>query len=322
MDDDFAEFASAPVETSNPEASSASNNLPDTLDGFGTISPQNVAAGTSENGFDADDAMNAFLKQEREILGENEAQALNSTSNGHFSINPSQENNIPTEAPQMGLQSQRSSVSSFNSSNNIIQVSNNEFNSFHNNDVVIKDYTPEALKNDLDQSSHIQEWKAKHDKNIQERALAAKEQHAKILESAKKDIEQFYKDYELKKSKNQQKNRQQEAEYLRSAGVVSESGIDSSSPAKANVWDRVSKYIDFSASGTGNVKKDAKVVPNSANNSSTKRKSKTSGPLSPNDPSGSLDSLNSRRDLSKFKSMLFQLKNDPKSPGNFVTMTS
>lgn len=145
-------------------------------------------------------------------------------------------------------------------------------------------------KMNLDESPAVQEWRQKRDQELAAKQAEWKQKHDQTLAKARKEIDQFYADYNQKKQKAQQSNRDLEKK-LKS---------EEAAPAK-NVWERVTGNIDFNATpGQSSV-----VVPKDKQDPKDKNKQEAKP--------------ETKRDLSRFKSLLLQLKNDSKAPGNQVS---
>jgi hypothetical protein len=131
---------------------------------------------------------------------------------------------------------------------------------------------------------------------IATKSAAAKKEHEATLAKARQDIDKFYEEYAAKKAKQHAKNKEIETAAIKVR--------DELASAKGNIWDRVVAYIDFNTTTSSVVSP----VTSSSTNSQSKDGKKAAAPAPP-EP---------KKDLSRFKGMLLQLKNDPKAPGNTV----
>ncbi|KAI7869946.1 clathrin light chain [Spinellus fusiger] len=114
----------------------------------------------------------------------------------------------------------------------------------------------------------VRQWKEKQKEVIAARDEEAEKIKQETIRQAREDIDKFYEDYNDKKQKAIEENREREESYQK----------DREEAATANVWERVSREVDTSAS-------------------------KAQLPT---------------RDVSRMKDLMLDLRKDPKAPGTIV----
>jgi t-SNARE complex subunit (syntaxin) len=144
----------------------------------------------------------------------------------------------------------------------------------------------------LDDSEAVSKWRKEQESQLAKRQAEWKKKHEETLVKARKEIDTFYAEYNQKKEKSKKANRE------------AESKSQTEQAQAKNVWERVTTHIDFNATigQTSIVQKDKDVKDKKAGNSAA------AAAVVPE----------VKRDVGRFKSMLLQLKNDPKAPGNAV----
>ncbi|RKO90348.1 clathrin light chain-domain-containing protein [Blyttiomyces helicus] len=141
----------------------------------------------------------------------------------------------------------------------------------------------------------IRAWREDFNATIADRDAKSKKKHAETLQSAKEALERFYAEYNDKKAKSINRNKEQEKALIASRDDTT----------SGNVWDRVVKQIELSSqlssassSGVGKV--------NLGKTKPTDDKGKDAKAAKPQ---------TKVKDTQRMKQLLLSLKKDPKAPG-------
>lgn len=135
----------------------------------------------------------------------------------------------------------------------------------------------------------IRKWKEDYKLAIEERDRKSAEKHSKILATAKDSLDRFYADYNDKKNKSIIRNKDAES-------AMHE--VKEKANLAGNVWERSVKLIETNTSAVGtSTKKDV-----SKESKKKDEKEKDTEKLK-------------AKDTTRMKSLLYNLKADPKAPG-------
>ncbi|KAJ3188183.1 hypothetical protein HDU85_005333 [Gaertneriomyces sp. JEL0708] len=139
----------------------------------------------------------------------------------------------------------------------------------------------------------LKQWRADFQSRIAERDDRAAQKHQEIITSAKESIERFYADYNSKKTKSIQRNKDQEKRIIEERDDLT----------SGTVWDRALRLIEQAAKETSSVTKTTKAVVD----------------LKPTERSKDKDTKNVKpikvRDTSRMKQVLISLRKDARAPG-------
>ncbi|KAI8875805.1 hypothetical protein K501DRAFT_338483 [Backusella circina FSU 941] len=178
------------------------------------------------------DPTSDFLARERAVLG---GDADLFTDSSAFD-----EQFPPTISATPGLDSTQTQFTEYNSTS-LISTPANDYSVFESD-------FPKAENLETSKAFHkamlpdeepevVRQWREKQSEVIAKRDEEEREKKHAVLNRAREDIDKFYEDYNDKKQRSIEENREREEQHLKAREATSSS---------SNVWERVSKEFDVS----------------------------------------------------------------------------